>query len=249
MTAHPRQLWGPLDPIRGCTALNELFLGARRREPPSSTTTTLTHPVAPRRPAPAEHAARRHSPPSRHRPISPYISPISPYISPLPSVSHPAPCTYPAPPTASDNNRFTGGLEPLQDATALRELFVSNNQLSGDLAPIRRCILLQELFLGDNELTGDLEPISACTRMEVLSLDDNKLTGGLEPLQACKGVRTLYLAGPPTPPTVVATNSAPPLTSHLPHLQATSSVEAWSLYGAAPRCRRCTLQARHSCPS
>ena len=88
----------------------------------------------------------------------------------------------------------------------MRELFVSNNQLSGDLAPIRRCVLLQELFLGDNELTGDLEPISACTRMEVLSLDDNKLTGGLEPLQACKGVRTLYLAGPPTPPTVMATN-------------------------------------------
>ena len=75
-----------------------------------------------------------------------YISPISPYISPLPSVSHPAPRTYPAPRTASDNNRFTGGLEPLQDATALRELFVSNNQLSGDLAPIRRCVLLQELF-------------------------------------------------------------------------------------------------------
>ena len=132
----------------------------------------------------------------------------------------------------------------------MRELFVSNNQLSGDLAPIRRCVLLQELFLGDNELTGDLEPISACTRMEVLSVDDNKLTGGLEPLQACKGVRTLYLAGPPTPPTVVAcTNYAPPLTSYLPHLQATSSVEVWSLYGAAPRCRRCTLQARHSCPS
>jgi hypothetical protein len=132
---------------------------------------------------------------------------------------------------------------PFQDFTELRELFVSNNQLEGGLGPIRGCTLLQELFLGDNNLEGDLKAISGCTRMEVLSLDDNNLTGGLEPLKSCKGVRTLYLAG-----SVLAarddysllTYTYLLLTSYLHTLQATTSVEGWTLSRAAPHCRRCT---------
>ena len=91
-------------------------------------------------------------------------------------------------------NKFTGGLEPLQFCTKLQTLRLSRNLLKGGLEPLQNCTGLQTLDLSHNlSLTGDLEPLQGCTALKVLRLHFNQLTGTLEPLRDCTALRQLYL--------------------------------------------------------
>ena len=91
-------------------------------------------------------------------------------------------------------NKFTGGLEPLQFCTGLRTLRLARNPLlTGGLDPLQNCTALQTLELSHMSLTGSLEPLQGCTALKVLRLHCNHLTGTLEPLRGCTALRQLYL--------------------------------------------------------
>ena len=90
-------------------------------------------------------------------------------------------------------NKLTGGLEPLRGCTALQKLELGSNQLTGGLEPLQGCTALEMLFLEDNQLSGGLEPLRGCTALENLFLEDNQLSGGLEPLRGCTALVTLQL--------------------------------------------------------
>ena len=90
-------------------------------------------------------------------------------------------------------NQLTGGLEPLRGCTALEELDLEINQLTGGLEPLRGCTVLEDLLLGANLLTGGLEPLRGCTALSLLHLYMNQLTGDLESLKSCTGLQVVDL--------------------------------------------------------
>ncbi len=53
------------------------------------------------------------------------------------------------------NPHMTGGLEPLQGLTALRELHMSGSRLKGSLEPLIGLTALEWLDLSHNYLTGE----------------------------------------------------------------------------------------------
>ena len=96
------------------------------------------------------------------------------------------------------NNRLTGDLEPLRGCTALRLLRLDYNKLEGGLEPLQNCTALQTLSLGNNLLcgptwTGDFEPLRGCLALQDLDLSNNELSGSLEPLWGCTLLRLLSL--------------------------------------------------------
>ena len=94
-----------------------------------------------------------------------------------------------------ESNLLTGSLEPLQGCTALHTLMLDDNELTGGLEPLRRCTALVELWLFDNQLTGELEPLRGCKALQILQMASNQLTGGLEHIRGCTALRVLQLDG------------------------------------------------------
>ena len=164
-STEPNQLTGSLEPLRGCTALQELSLSNNQ----------LTGGLKPLERCTALKVLALHN------------NQLTGDLEPLRS------CTA-LKVLALSNNLLTGGLEPLKSCTALTELFLNNNQLTGGLEPLRSCTALQELALSNNLLlTGGLEPLRSCAALERLGLSGNNLTGGLEPLRGCTALEMVSL--------------------------------------------------------
>ena len=165
LSKEPNQLTGSLEPLRGCTALQELSLSNNQ----------LTGGLKPLERCTALKVLALHN------------NQLTGDLEPLRS------CTA-LKVLLLSNNLLTGGLEPLKSCTALKVLALRNNQLTGDLEPVRSCTALQVLLLGNNLLTGSLEPLKSCTALTELFLNNNQLTGGLEPLRSCTALQELALS-------------------------------------------------------
>ena len=185
-STEPNQLTGSLEPLRGCTALQELSLSYNQ----------LTGGLKPLERCTALKVLALHN-----NQLTGDLEPVrsctalqvlllgnnllTGSLEPLKS------CTA-LTELSLNNNQLTGGLEPLRSCTALQELALSNNLLlTGGLEPLRSCAALERLGLSGNNLTGGLEPLRGCTALEMVSLCDNQLTGGLEPLRGCTALEQL----------------------------------------------------------
>ena len=166
-STEPNQLTGSLEPLRGCTALQELSLSNNQ----------LTGSLEPLRGCTALQE------------LSLSNNQLTGGLKPLER------CTA-LKVLALGNNQLTGDLEPLRSCTALKVLLLSNNLLTGGLEPLKSCTALTELSLNNNQLTGGLEPLRSCTALQELALSNNLLlTGGLEPLRSCAALERLGLSG------------------------------------------------------
>ena len=186
LSKEPNQLTGSLEPLRGCTALQELSLSNNQLTgglKPLERCTALKVLALGNNQLTGDLEPLRSCTALKVLLLSNNL--LTGGLEPLTS------CTA-LTELSLNNNQLTGGLEPLRSCTALQELALSNNLLlTGGLEPLRSCAALERLGLSGNNLTGGLEPLRGCTALEMVSLCDNQLTGGLEPLRGCTALEQL----------------------------------------------------------
>ena len=147
-STEPNQLTGSLEPLRGCTALQELSLSNNQ----------LTGGLKPLERCTALKVLALGN------------NQLTGDLEPLRS------CTALQELALSNNLLLTGGLEPLRSCAALERLGLSGNNLTGGLEPLRGCTALEMVSLCDNQLTGGLEPLRGCTALEQLEFENTQLT-------------------------------------------------------------------------